>query len=117
MKNAHSRGDIITITAGANITSGQAVAVGSLLAVAITDIANGAQGAAAIEGVYHLPCASAAITAGARLTWDVSAGEFITTSPANGDLVGCAVAIEAAGSGVRTVAAKLAPGSATVHSG
>lgn len=117
-RNFVQDGNRIDIVAAANLSSGQAVAVGVLLAVPLTDIANGDTGAAAIEGVWELPkLSTAVITAGASLTWDVSAGEFIVASPANGDLVGCAVATEAAGNGTTTVRAKLTPGVATIHSG
>lgn len=111
-------GEHITFTAGANLASGEAVVIGSLLGVSLTALSNGATGEAAIEGVWELPCNSAAvITPGAKLIWDVSVGEFILTGAANGDLVGCATAVTAAGNGVTTVQVKLTPGTATVHSG
>lgn len=111
-------GEHITFTAGADVASGQAVVIGSLLGVSLTAVANGATGEAAIEGVWGLPCASAAvITRGAKLIWDVSAGEFILTGAAEGDLVGCATAVAAAGNGVTKVWAKLTPGTATIQAG
>lgn len=117
-KNYVKPGEHITFTAGANLASGEAVVIGSLLGVSLTALSNGSTGEAAIEGVWELPCASAAvITAGAKLIWDVSAGEFILTGAASGDLVGCATAVTAAGNGVTTVQVKLTPGTATVHSG
>ncbi len=117
-KNSIKPGEHITFTAAANVASGQAVVIGSLLGVALTAVANGAQGEAGIEGVWELPkLSSAVVTEGAKLTWDVSAGEFILTSPANGDLVGCATAVAAAGNGAGTVLAKLTPGTATIQSG
>lgn len=114
-KNYIQPGNVIDVVAGANISSGDAVVVGILLAVALTDIASGETGSAQIEGVFELPKLSTAdITAGAKLTWDVSAGEFIIAAAATGDLDGCAVAIGAAGNGTNTVLAKLLPGNATV---
>jgi predicted RecA/RadA family phage recombinase len=114
-KNYKQPGNVIDITAGANLTSGTPVVVGTLLAVPLTDIANGDVGAAQIEGVFELPkLGTAVITAGAKLIWDVSAGQFIIASAATGDLDGCAVAIAAAGNGTTTVLAKLLPGNATV---
>lgn len=116
--NYEQPGEHITYTASGNTNSGQAVVIGALLGVSLTAVANGAQGEAAIERVWRLPKASAAnIGAGAKLTWDVSAGEFIIAAPDNGDLVGCAVAIAAAGASTTTVLAKLTPGTATIHSG
>lgn len=117
-KNYVKPGEHITFTAGAKTASGEAVVIGSLLGVSLTALESSATGEAAIEGVWELPCASAAaITAGAKLIWDVSAGEFVLTGAANGDLVGCATAVTAAGNGVTTVQVKLTPGTATVHSG
>lgn len=115
-KNYVKPGEHITFTAGATLASGQAVVIGSLLGVSLTALSNGATGEAAIEGVWELPCNSAAvITPGAKLIWDVSVGEFILTSAASGDLVGCATAVTAAGNGVTTVQVKLTPGTATVQ--
>lgn len=111
-------GEHISFTAGGTVASGQAVVIGSLLGVSLTALSNGETGEAAIEGVWELPCASAAvITPGAKLIWDVSAGEFILTGAATGDLVGCATAVAGAGNGVTTVLAKLTPGTATVQGG
>ena len=55
MKNPVQNGDYIDFTAGATITSGQLVQVGSLHGVSVTDVANGAQGVLALKGVYTLP--------------------------------------------------------------
>lgn len=111
-KNFIQPGNVIDVTAGANLTSGTAVLIGTLLAVPITDIATGETGAAQIEGVWELPKLSTAVfAAGDKLTWDTSAGEFISGAGTSGDCVGCAVAVEAAGNGATTVAAKLVPGS------
>jgi predicted RecA/RadA family phage recombinase len=102
--NAVQPGDVITITAGATITSGSVVKVGQILGVALTDIANGSRGAIAIRGVFAVPKVSAAVIAqGESLTWDVSVGKFDdnAATPATGDVTGAAaVAFEAAGNGV-----------------
>lgn len=56
MKNqVQDDGDYIEITAGANIASGDLVQFGSLHGVAVTDIANGANGIICLEGTYTLP--------------------------------------------------------------
>lgn len=109
-KNYKFPGAVIDITAAAALTSGQAVIVGTLLAVALKDIPNGTQGSAQIEGVFELPkLSTAVIAAGAKLHWDTSAGEFIVAASATGDLENCAVAVTAAAAGTTTVAAKLTP--------
>lgn len=102
--NAVQDGEVMVITAGSNISSGAVVKVGGTLGVALTDIANGEQGAIQIEGVFTVPKVSGAVIAqGESLTWDVSAGAFDdnAATPATGDVTGAAaVAFEAAGNGV-----------------
>lgn len=72
MKNFVQDGDVITVTAPYAVSSGGGVLVGAnLFGVATSDIANGAQGEIAVEGVFDLPKTSAlAITTGDRLFWD-----------------------------------------------
>ena len=75
MKNYHSDGKFIEFTAGATITSGMLVKVGSLFGVSVTDVANGAQGSLALEGVFTLPKtagAGTALTAGGPVYFDTS---------------------------------------------
>jgi len=60
MKNFVQNGEYIDFTAGATITSGQLVQVGSLHGVSVTDVANGAKGTLAMEGVFTLPKLTAA---------------------------------------------------------
>jgi len=115
-RNYVKPGDHIPFTAAANTASGQGVVFGVLLLVSLNAVESGEVGEGATEGVWELPkLSTAVITAGARLTWDESVGQFIVASPANGDLVGCAVAVEAAGNGTTTVKALLCKGSATIH--
>lgn len=112
MKNHVQRGDVITITAAADITSGQLVKVGDIIGVACHDAASGSACEVAIRGVFRMPKASAAVIGvGEKLVWDISAnsgaGEFddSAATPAAGDLTGNgAIAAESAGNGVTTVA-------------
>jgi predicted RecA/RadA family phage recombinase len=101
------KGDVITITAGATLTSGQVVRVGNLLGVATAGIANGAVGEVALTGVHTVPKVSGAVIAiGETLVWDASAAAFDdnAATPASGDVSGAsAVAFEAAGNGVTTM--------------
>lgn len=60
MKNYVQDGDYITITASADVDAGELVQYGSLHGVAVTDIANGAQGVIALKGVFTLPKLTAA---------------------------------------------------------
>lgn len=115
-KNFIKPGEHLTFTAGADTASGAGVVLGALLGVSLTTVANGASGEAAIEGVWELPKASADdIAAWSSPTWDVSAGEFITGLAAAGDVLGGAVAVEAAGAGTTTVKVRLLPGAGSLQ--
>lgn len=117
-RNYVKSGERRTFTAGTAVASGQAVVLGADLGVSLTNVAQGAQGEAALVDVWELPCAAAAdIAANDRLIWDVSAGEFITAGAGTGDLVNCATADAPAGTGITTVRARLTPGAGTVQGG
>lgn len=109
MKNFVQNGDYIEFTAGATITSGQLVQVGSLHGVAVTDVANGANGTLAMEGVFTLPkltaAAADACTAGGPVYF--SSGS-VSGSDSSGTrkLVGYSLA--AAAQAVATVQVRLA---------
>ena len=116
-------GKVIQYTAGANIAAGKVLKIGNILGVALQDIANGATGPVAIEGVFLAPKVSGAVIAqGESLTWDVSAasgaGEFDdnAATPATGDVTGAAAfAWTGAGSGVTSLLVKFTgtPGTVT----
>lgn len=86
---------------GSAISSGDVVVMGNVIGVALVDIANGATGSVAVEGVFDLPKVDAAVIGiGETLTWDVSEGKFDdnAATPATGDITGAgAVAAEALG--------------------
>ncbi len=94
--NYVQEGKTLNYTAGADITSGQFVLIGSIGAVAKTDIANGKTGAVHICGVFSIPKASGAVTQGAKLYWDESESEVTTTATDN-TLIGVAAAAAASG--------------------
>lgn len=104
---------------GSAVDAGDVVAIGNILGVATVDIGAGESGSVAIEGVYTAPKASGAVIAqGESLTWDVSAGNFDdnAASPATGDITGPpAVAMEAAGNGVTSLAVKFTGAAGTKH--
>lgn len=122
MKNFIQSGNSLTVTATAQVTAGKVVKVGNLLGVAANDAAIGETFELQF-GVYTAPKVSAAVIAiGESLTWDVSAasgaGEFDdnAATPATGDVTGAAaVAWEAAGAGVTSLAVKFTgvPGTVT----
>lgn len=119
MKNYLQEGDSIAFTAAAATVSGQVVKLGNILGVSTGDVANGATGQAALEGVFTVPKVSGAvIAAGESLTWDVSAAAFDDNlaTPASGDVTGAAAfAFEAAGNGATTLKVRFTgvPGTVT----
>lgn len=106
MKNAIQEGKTLQFTAGADLTSGQGLLVGTEFGVVPENYANGDTEAQLVtEGVFELPCASAAdIAVGDQLYWDVADDEFNKTASGNWAV---AVAYGAAGVGVTTVLAKI----------
>jgi predicted RecA/RadA family phage recombinase len=108
MKNYVQDGDYLTITASADIDSGELVQYGSLHGVAVTDIANGAQGVIALKGVFTLPkltaAAGDACTAGGPVYFS-SGSVSGTDSSGTRKLVGYSVV--AANQAATTVAVRL----------
>lgn len=119
--NFQQPGDVITWTngTGSAVVSGQVVRVGNILGVALVDIASTASGSVALSGVFTVPKVSAAVIAqGESLTWDASVAAFDGKAavPATGDVTGPpAVAFQAAGNGVTSMAVKFTgvPGTVT----
>lgn len=103
--NYIQEGNVIDWTNGGTaVSSGDTVAIGSngdaVLGIALVDIASGATGAVAVEGVFSVAKVDAAvIAAGEFVVWDSSAGEFDdnAATPASGDVSGGAMAIEGKG--------------------
>lgn len=81
----------IRATASRAVTSGLACKVGSMILIATMDVANGAVGDFAVDGVHDVAKASgAAWTEGELIYWDDSAHNFTPTSTSN-TLAGVAV--------------------------
>ena len=102
---------------GSDVASGDVVELGNCIGIALGDIADGAQGAVALEGCFTGPKVSAAVFAvGEKLIWDTSAGAFDDSSatPATGDITGGAVAIVAGANTETTCTFKLTPGNTAV---
>lgn len=112
-------GNVIDHTAGSDLSSGDVVVIGSILGVALVDIATGKTGSVQITGVFKCPKVSAAVIAqGESLTWDASVAAFDdnAATPATGDITGPpAVAFAAAGNGDTTLLVKFTgvPGTVT----
>lgn len=99
MKNYVQHGENVDITAPYAVSSGGGVLVGALFGVAIVDIANGAVGTIATEGVYDLAAATGAGTnaaQGAKAYWDNSAKK-VTPVDTNNTFIGYFLAAKATG--------------------
>ncbi len=71
MRNYVQPGDVVTVTAPADVKSGDGVLVGSLFGVAAYDALAGAEVELALVGVFDLPAAGP-IDAGAAVYWTES---------------------------------------------
>lgn len=81
---------------GADVASGDFVVIGTIGAVAKTDIADGKTGAVHVCGVFSVPKASGAVTQGAKLYWS-SANSNLTTTASGNTIVGVAATAAASG--------------------
>lgn len=111
-KNHIKTGDHLTFTATADTVSGAVVVLGTLVGIALTAVASGKQGEAAVEEVWEVPkAAGAAINAWTKPSYDISAANFaVAGSEATGDVIGGVVAVETADSAATAVKVKLLPG-------
>ena len=99
MKNYVQRGDVLTVTAPANVASGAGVVIGSLFGVAQRAALSGEQVEIVTKGVFTMPRATGGGTAwavGDRLYWDATNG-VLTKTASSHKLVGVAVAVAADG--------------------
>lgn len=99
MKNFVQRGDVISVTAPANVSAGAGVLVGSIFGVAVNTALSGAPVEIATRGVFDLTKAgSQAWTVGVRVYWDDTA-KNCTTNASTNKLIGVAVAAVGSGAG------------------
>ncbi|GAB5376478.1 MAG: hypothetical protein AcusKO_29400 [Acuticoccus sp.] len=104
-KNYVNAGDSLGVTAPAGgVGSGDGVLVDSLFGVATFAADAGQTVVIKTTGVFEMPKAAGAVTAGAKLYWDDSASNVTTTATDN-SLIGAAVSDQA--SGDPTVAVRL----------
>lgn len=95
MKNKVQDGNTLRVTATAAISAGDVVASGSIVGVAVTDIAQGASGAIDLKGVFVIPIAAGnarsqgtAVYLAANKTIGHAAADFTFTSGTGTTLVG-----------------------------
>lgn len=88
-------GEVLTLTAPYTVASGAGAQVGSIFGVATADVASGAEGEFATEGVFDLAKTSAqAWTVGQKIYWDNS-NKRCDTDGTVGMLIGVATAVAA----------------------
>lgn len=104
MRNFIQTGDVVELTAPADMNSGDCALVGSFFGVATKAISNGTVGNFMIEGVFDLPKDTSTVAQGAKLYWDNTAKKVTTTSTSN-TFIGHAIL--AAATGVSTVRVRL----------
>lgn len=116
MKNFIQPGRQITVTAPANIASGEGLLIGQLFGCACGDAESGQDLDLLTEGVVALPKASADVfaTVGIPAYWDPSAKVVRSHTDTDSNSAGVTSAlvgtvVEAAGAGTTTVKIKLAP--------
>lgn len=102
MKTFVQPGDVVSVTAPANVNAGAGVLVGSLFGLAVNTALASAAVEIATRGVFDVTkAASQAWTVGARVYWDDTAKNFTTTASTN-KLVGVAMAAVGSGAGETT---------------
>lgn len=108
--NFIQNGSFVDFTAGADVASGELVALGSLYGIATNAVANGGKGVLALEGVYTVPKTTGvgtAIAVGGPAYYDVSEGAQVSGDDESAANALCGHAIEAAGDDDATVKLRL----------
>jgi predicted RecA/RadA family phage recombinase len=107
MRNYVQPGGTITVTAPANVSSGDVVVVGALVGVAAFDASQNDQVEITTEGVFTLPKKSTdVVAAGNLLYWD-AVNHYLTLTAGTGSKPLAGAAVAAAGNGITTVNMKL----------
>lgn len=107
MKNFVQAGSAITATApSGGVSSGDPVLIGNLFGVAATDAVQGAETELVVTGVYDLPKAAVAVTAGDVAYFDASAGA-VSTDDDTGTNLRVGVFITAAADSAATARVRL----------
>ncbi|NML62264.1 DUF2190 family protein [Massilia sp. RP-1-19] len=103
MKNFIQKGVTLTLLVAAAAQAGEAVLVGKIFGVALSDVAAGKSGEFVTEGVFELPALAGDVAAqGAVLYWD-TANERLTTTDVGNTRVGVAVEAKAGGAAIAVI--------------
>jgi len=104
MKNYVQPGHVVTVTAPTGgVKSGDAILVGSLFGVCAHDADEGASVELAVTGVFEMPSDGTAFAEGAKVYWNNTTKQAVSTASGN-TLIGHALA-----AGAATVTVRLAP--------
>ena len=96
MQTFVQEGNILSLLAPYDVTSGNGLLVGSIFGVAATDALSGEAVEAQVVGVFDVAKATGALTAGQKIYWDNTAKKVTGTASGN-TLVGGAVRAAASG--------------------
>ena len=117
MKNYIGPGQTMRAATGTARSSGDVFSENQVLGVVANDVTDTEEPLLHIEGVFRLPKAAVAISAGALVNWDASAGTGgqVTTgaTAAAGDVTDFGIAMETVVGGDSYVNVKLLPGNGT----
>lgn len=105
MKNFVQRSNSIDAVLANTVKGGDVVILGGLIGVAYTDGDGENKQAVALEGVFELPKATGAITAGAALYYDAT-NKVVTTTSSGNTAIGPAFSAAASGDATVLVALK-----------
>jgi len=118
MAKFRHEGRRIDYTPVSAVSAGDVIVVGSLVGVAVRDIAAGEKGALAIEGVFEFDKTAGsggeAFTAGQLVYWNATSGEPDSNNLGSNQL---GYVVEAAALDATIVRVKLVPGAADASSG
>ena len=93
----------IDYTPSSAVAAGDVVVMADLVGVANRPIAANALGAVTIDGVHSMPKATGAISQGAIVYWDATAGNVTTTSSGNKRAGKAAAAAQSADASVMVI--------------
>lgn len=103
MKNHIQNGCTLSLVAAAAALAGDAVLVGKIFGVAVSDVAAGATGEFQTVGVFNLPALATDVAAqGAILYWD-GINKRLTVTAAGNTRVGVATVAKANGAATATI--------------
>jgi predicted RecA/RadA family phage recombinase len=102
MDNYVQVGNTLSLAAPYDRLSGQMALIGTLLAVAATDVLSGATAEWDTVGVFDVAkVGSQAWTVGAKVYWD-DTNKYLTTTASGNTLAGCAIVAVGSGAGETT---------------